>query len=111
MKAKEYFAEYGEKMKGLRIASDNDTEWQKMMCQLLQDFMDEQSELIKSRKVVKEKAMVAIIEEMNDKWNKLHDIFIMQQGACPFIYNGWRLFMIAKLEDRGVDYGRIKGQR
>lgn len=68
MKAKEYYAKYGE------LLMNPETE-KEALTNLFIDFVDEARSLMKQRKISNDKATLAIIDELNKKWNALCEMF------------------------------------
>ena len=68
MKAKEYYAKYAE----LLMNPETDRE---ALADLLIDFCKETDEVMKLRKATTNKSVLAVIDEFNNKWNALCDMF------------------------------------
>lgn len=68
MKAKEYYAKYGEQLMDPKTDKE-------ALANLMTDLVEEAHNLIKQRKVRSDKATLGIIDELNNKWNALCDMF------------------------------------
>ena len=79
MKAKDYFKKYEARLVNTDTAHD-------AACELIQEFAHECSEMMKTRNAKSEKAVRAIIEELNNKWNALAGMF----DGEVLKRNGWR---------------------
>lgn len=83
MKAKEYYAKYGE----LLMNPETDKE---ALANLLTDFCKETDEVLKRRKAHTNKAALAVIDEFNDKWNAICEMFptptLKRNGYLAFWY-------------------------
>lgn len=96
MKAKDYFNKYGE-----RLADPEKCD--AALGELVNDFLDETKQILEKRKNtygnLSHKACMAIINEMNDKWNAL-------AGMIPnmLMRNGWRNYFMKQLS-------RAKGEQ
>ena len=86
MKAKDYYAKYGEQLMDRETADG-------ALSSLVRDFTLECSDMIQRRKINNYKSALAVIDEMNDKWNALCEMFPME----VLIRNGFRTFMYEKL--------------
>lgn len=86
MKAKEYYAKYGE----LLI---NPETRDKALADLLMDFFNETNETMKQRKAYTNKAVLAVIDEFNTKWNAL-----CEMSPTPvLVRNGYQAFWYPRL--------------
>lgn len=98
MKAIDYFEQYGEQVYQEALKSScNDA-----LSYLLGAFVREMKEIIASRKVQSNRGTVAVIRELNEKWNALVAIFEKRKGDSPIKRNGFRLYMeleIPQLKD------------
>lgn len=86
MKAKEYYSKYGERL----MNPETDTE---ALADLLTDFVDETIKVINQRKASTNKAVLAVIDEFNNKWNALCEMF----PTPTLIRNGYLTFWYPKL--------------
>lgn len=79
MKAKDYFKKYEARLV-------NDETAHEAACALVQEFARECGEMMKARNAKSDKAVNAIIEELNNKWNALAGMFDRE----VLKRNGWR---------------------
>lgn len=86
MKAKEYYAKYGE------LLMNPETQ-DKALTDLLFDFIDETNEVLKQRKATSNKAVLAVIDEFNSKWNALCEMF----PTPTLLRNGYRAYWYPRL--------------
>lgn len=87
MKAKELYAKYKE-----RIASENDEESVRGLCELLADLGAETKELIAKRKVTTDCGGTAVLRELNDKYNAVCRMFERDYGASPIKKDGFMTY-------------------
>ncbi len=80
MKAKEYFAKYQD----MEVDSE---EYEFFKC----DFVDEVEEIIEARHVCTEAGLGGVIDELNQKWNAVYNLFVKKCGKSPIAYNEFRL--------------------
>lgn len=76
MKAKEYYAKYKD-----RIASVDDKESLQGVCDMLYELCMESKEMIAKRKVRTDCGGVAVLRELNDKYNAVCRMFERDYGA------------------------------
>lgn len=88
MKAKDYYKKYGERL------ADPDTSTAALGA-LLKDFASECKELMDKRGVKSDKACMAILNEMNDKWNALAGMFTTE----VLRRNGWKIYFMMCLDE------------
>lgn len=86
MKAKEYYAKYGERLM-------NPEEQDAALSELIMDFIDETDRTIKQRKALTNKAILAVIDEYNAKWNALCEMF----PTPTLVRNGYQAYWYPKL--------------
>jgi hypothetical protein len=86
LKAKEYYAKYGEKLMNPKTEDG-------ALADLLADFAKEANDLIRQRKASSNKSVLAIIDELNKKWNSLCDMFPVR----TLIRNGYQTYWYQKL--------------
>ena len=86
MKAKEYYAKYGEKL--MHPETENEA-----LADLLADFAQETADLMKQRKASHDKSVLAIIDELNNKWNALCNMF----PVPTLVRNGYQYYWYKKL--------------
>ncbi len=93
-----------------RFAEDVYTEWKETgktekLRELLQAFVDEFNEIRDARMVRSDRAVVSLVREFNQKWNKLVRIFEQEYTESPIKENGFWAFMesvIPELKKFGV---------
>lgn len=103
MKAKDYYAKYGERL----MYPETPEAANKALSDLIIEFAKEQAAIIEQRNITNAKSILAVIDEMNDKWNALCARFPTE----VLRRNGYRDLMYMKLgiTKKGADY--IKGKR
>lgn len=89
MKAKDYYAKYGE-----RLMNCEGSEYKEAFHELVREFIDEMNSVVKQRKVRTEKAYLAVIDEFNNKWNALCEMF----PTPIFNRNGYKTYCYEMLE-------------
>lgn len=100
MKAKEYYAIYSAKL------MDPEREDQ-ALADILADFAEEATTLMKQRKASSDKSVLAIIDELNNKWNALCEMF-----PVPTLNrNGYQVYWYKKLGITKEDADRIRKRR
>lgn len=67
--------------------------------ELLRDFMRETDEIISTRKVQKDRAIVSVFREQNAKWNALCGIFQKKDGVSPIRRDGYWLHMKSQIPE------------
>lgn len=88
MKAKEYYTKYGE-----QLVDPYPTVRHEALVSLMVDMADETKDIMEKRKIATTKAILALIEEMNSKWNALCNMM-----PTPVLRrNGYREFMYRQL--------------
>lgn len=92
MKAKDYYKKYGERLADPETS--NEALWE-----LMKDMASEQEEIIKKRTnnsgTLSNKACMAILNEMNDKWNAIAGMFPTE----VLRRNGWKNYFMKCLEE------------
>lgn len=88
MKAKDYYKKYGE-----RLADPETTN--AAIVELIREFARESGELMDKRDVKSDKACMAVLNEMNDKWNALARMFPTE----VLRRNGWRDYFMKCLSE------------
>lgn len=86
MKAKEYYAKYGE------LLINPETQ-DKALADLLMDFINETNKTMQQRKACTNKACLAVIDEFNTKWNALCEMF----PTPVLVRNGYQAYWYPKL--------------
>lgn len=88
MKAKDYYAKYGE-----QLVSADEKEREAAILAVMRCFADESKALMDARKPRTEKACMAIVEEINGRWNALCEML-----PVPVLKrNGWKNFFLSQL--------------
>ena len=87
MKAKEYIAKYKESLE-----SDDYDSVKAAATKLVIEFSDEASELLKTRGVKRNSALVAVLKEQNDKWNAVARAF-----PDVLARDGFKMLWLARL--------------
>lgn len=100
MKAKEYYAKYGEQIMDPKTSMD-------AVMALLADFAKESQDIMKQRKISKDTAILGLINEMNTKWNSLACMF----PTSVLKINGYRDYMYMQLGITKEDADFIRGKR
>lgn len=92
MKAKEYFAKYE---KGL--VSESTDECSTAIAGLLTDMNAEVKKLMEVRHVKFDRGGIAVLKEMNEKWNAIVRLLEKKYGATPIIRDGFRTFWVREM--------------
>lgn len=88
MKAKDYYAKYGE-----QLVSADEKEREAAILAVMKSFADESKALMDARKPRTEKAILAIVEEINGRWNALCEML-----PVPVLRrNGWKNYFMSQL--------------
>ncbi len=95
MKAKEYFAKYDDAI--WEEAHDPVIRTDGPMAQLLIDFSGEMKYLIEHRNIKYDRAIPALIEELNQKWNAVAGLFEKKYGMSPIKRKGFSKVMRKEL--------------
>lgn len=82
-----YYAQYHE---ALTMGGDKGDE---ALNDLVRDFLAETKELIETRRIKTDRGTVAVIDELNEKWNAIVSIFEKRGGVSPILRNGFRVYM------------------
>lgn len=96
MKAKEYFEKYNEAI--YKEAQENSVTQDGPMAQMFIAFASEMKQIIKQRRVATDKGALSVINEQNQKWNAVTNLFIQKYGVSPIQRNGFYLGMKTQLE-------------
>ena len=88
MKAREYYAKYSE-----QLMSPDQQVCDAALQALIADFAREATDMMTRRKASSAKSTIAIIDELNDKWNSICDRFPHE----VLIRNGYRDFWYQQL--------------
>lgn len=94
MKAKEYYAKYKE-----QITSSDDKTSLQAVGDLVLDLSMETKDLIQKRHVQSDCARVAVLREMNDKYNAICNLFEREYGVTPIKPNGFMLYWKRKMPE------------
>lgn len=84
MKAKELYAKY----KSGILSSDDQTSVQ-AVCDLIRDLSLEMKEIVSRRHIRHDSGAVAVILELNDKYNAICGLFEKEMGMSPIKRNGF----------------------
>lgn len=87
MKAKEYYAKYKD-----RIVSEDDKVSLQGVSDMLFAMCMESKELVAKRKVRSDCGAVAVLREMNDKYNAVCRMFEAEYGASPIKKDGFMAY-------------------
>lgn len=85
MKAKDYYKKYRNE-----IVSKDEKKSIEAIANLVKDLSEEAKETIKLRRVRTDSGAVAVIREMNQKYNAVVTLFEKEFGASPLLRNGFR---------------------
>lgn len=85
MKAKDYYKKYRDE-----IVSKDEKKSVEAIAELVMDLSNEAKETIKLRRVKTDGGAVAVIREMNQKYNAVVTLFEKEFGASPLLRNGFR---------------------
>ena len=97
MKAKEYFAKYEEAI--WYEAHDPEIKRNGAMAKMFIDFSAEIKSLISQRNIKSDRAISALINELNQKWNAVVGLFEKKYGVSPIKRNG---FITAYRKELGI---------
>ncbi len=100
MKAKEYYAKYGEQL--MNPETENEA-----LANLLSDLVHEAKTLMEQRKVRTDKSTLAIIDELNNKWNAISAMF----PVPTLVRNGYLTYWYKKLGITKEDADKIRKRR
>jgi hypothetical protein len=81
MKAVEYFEKYQNKLNKPEDAAE-----------LFLEMSKEVEEIAKQRNAVSDEAAIAIMKELNQKWNSLRRMFLKKLGSSILIENAFMVF-------------------
>jgi len=95
MKAKDYFEKYKEP---LRRSADKDTR-SNIVAEIFIEMSAEGNQLGKTRNIQREEALMAIIEEMNGKWNALVRLVEKEFGAGVLVRDTFRKVWAEQLKE------------
>lgn len=101
MKAKEYYAKYKD-----RIASKDDKESLQGMCDMIFEFCLESKELIEKRKVRSDCGGVAVLRELNDKYNAVCRMFERDYGTPIIKRDGFMVYCRKQIPELDLHLSR-----
>lgn len=90
MKAKDYYEKYGEAILNEALRDDGSIEH---LTDLVGGFLRETKDIIAIRRLKKDRSVVAVIKEQNEKWNALCAIFQKELGQEVLRRNGFMAYM------------------
>ena len=96
MKAREYFDKYID-----RIIAEAGTEKEQSgaLYELLKDFMTEVKEITKARHAQTDRAAMAILRELNQKWNALCNICVKVKGYSVLNRDGFKAYVTKEIPE------------
>lgn len=96
MKAREYFDTYID-----RIIAEAGTEKEQngALYELLRGFMTEVKEITKARHVQTDRAAMAILRELNQKWNALCNICVKVKGYSVLNRDGFKAYVMKAIPE------------
>lgn len=94
MKAKEYYARFGKAVYDEAVSPEQKTE---ALSELFTAFIGELKTLLTDRKVKTDKGAVAIIKELNEKWNALCAIYEKNYGMEILKRNSFLIYMKSQI--------------
>lgn len=114
MKAKEIYAKYRSALfevpdgREMKIPSSDrivhipkkDDEYDELLQQLWRELVDELNTMLKQRKVCSDKAFLGAVNEINDKYNAVVNLFERDYGWSPFVRNGFRTELLRMVNER-----------
>lgn len=114
MKAKEIYAKYrsalfevpnGREMKISQSGKvvhipKTDDEYDEVLQQLWRELVDELNALLKQRKANTDKAFLGAVNEINDKYNAIVNLFERDYGWSPFVRNGFRTELLRMVNEK-----------
>ena len=101
MKAKDYFEKYREP---LYQAADKEARG-KIVTEIFIEMSAEGSQLGKTRNIQRQEALIAIIEEMNGKWNALVRLVEKEFGAGVLVRDMFRKVWAEQLKEAPENLG------
>lgn len=91
MKAKDYFEKYETRM------MKNDDDGLKAIGELMYELVIEAKTLINTRHVNTNSGSVAVLKELNNKWNALCNLFEKKYGVSPIIRDGYKKYWLKEM--------------
>lgn len=113
MKAKEIYAKYRSALfevpdgREMKIKSSDrivhipkkDDEYDELLQQLWRELVDELNALLKQRKVNTDKAFIGAVNEINDKYNAVVNMFERDFGRSPILRNGFKTELLRMVNE------------
>ena len=94
MKARDYFEKYDtlimEEQKNGEIGTTK---------KLLLEMSDEVTVVCKQRKAVKDEAVIAVLKEINQKWNAICRMYEKKYGVSPLNYDAFRCYWMTAMPE------------
>ena len=95
MKAADYVAKYGEAMSNITKITNDDA-----VSKLFIEMSGEVATILKDRKVVKSGGVIAVLKEMNDKWNAIISLYEKKwRQPAPISRNGFSKVWMNKMPE------------
>ena len=66
---------------------------------LLLEMSDEVTVVCKQRKVVKDEAVIAVLKELNQKWNAICCMYEKKYGVSPLNYDAFRCYWMTAMPE------------
>ena len=89
MKAKDYFEKYCEQI----MTNDH------VVTELIHDLADEYEKISMARHCLRDVARLAVLKELNQKWNAICSLFEIQYGVSPLKRDGFKEHCKASLPE------------
>lgn len=113
MKAKEIYAKYRSALfevpdgREMKIKSSDrivhipkkDDEYDELLQQIWRELVDELNALLKQRKVNTDKAFIGAVNEINDKYNAVVNMFERDFGRSPILRNGFKTELLRMVNE------------
>jgi hypothetical protein len=101
MKAKDYFEKYEPRFIADLVPDGEDFEEAllKAISDLVVEMNSEIKYVMEKRHCETPKAAVAVIREMNDKWNAIHHMFEKKYGSAPFKRDGLKMYWLKEMPE------------
>lgn len=96
MKARDYFEKYDilimeeQKKKNGEIGTTK---------KLLLEMSDEVTAVCKQQKAVKDEAVIAVLKELNQKWNAICRMYEKKYGVSPLNYDAFRCYWMTAMPE------------
>lgn len=95
MKAKEYFTKYNEAI--WNEAREEEFSTSGPTAKMFIEFMTEMKDIINSRNIKTDRGLIGVVQDQNNKWNSVYNMFIKKYGLSPIKYNGFKLGFDAEI--------------